>query len=104
MKEADVQTAMDSMRADLTKQFREMDAAKAAVRPVVGDVIAMDSAAQVYRFALDHMKVEHKDTPDAGLANLFKVASSVSAKSATPQVAHDAAIRAVNVPGLERFS
>lgn len=104
MREADVQTAMDSMRADLTKQFREMDAAKAAVRPVVGDVIAMDSAAQVYRFALDHMKVEHKDTPDAGLANLFKVASSVSAKSATPQVAHDAAIRAVNVPGLERFS
>ena len=108
MKEEDVKTAMDSMKAsltaDLTKQFREMDAAKAAVRPVVGDVIAMDSAAQVYRFALDHMKIEHKDTPDAGLANLFKVASSVSAKSATPQVAHDAAIRAVKVPGLDRFS
>lgn len=104
MKKEDVETAMDSMRADLAKQFREMDAAKAAVRPVVGDVIAMDSAAQVYRFALDHMKVEHKETPDAGLANLFKVASAVSAKSATPAVAHDAALRAVKVPGLDRFS
>ena len=103
MKEADVQTAMDSMRADLTKQFREMDAAKAAVRPVVGDVIAMDSAAQVYRFALDHMKVEHKDTPDAGLANLFKVANGRKVEQAPVSLASDAAI-AATIKGLDRFS
>lgn len=103
MKEADVQAAMDSMRADLTKQFREMDAAKAAVRPVVGDVIAMDSATQVYRFALDHMKVEHKDTPDAGLANLFKVANGRKAEQAPVSLASDAAI-AATIKGLDRFS
>lgn len=103
MKEEDVKTAMDSMRADLTKQFREMDAAKAAVRPVVGDVIAMDSAAQVYRFALDHMKVEHKDTPDAGLANLFKVANVRKVEQAPVSLASDAAI-AATIPGLDRFS
>ena len=103
MKEEDVKTAMDSMRADLTKQFREMDAAKAAVRPVVGDVIAMDSAAQVYRFALDHMKVEHKDTPDAGLANLFKVANGRKVEQAPVPLASDAAI-AATIKGLDRFS
>lgn len=107
MKEEDVKTAMDSMKAsltaDLTKQFREMDAAKAAVRPVVGDVIAMDSAAQVYRFALDHMKVEHKDTPDAGLANLFKVANGRKVEPAPVSLASDAAI-AATIPGLDRFS
>lgn len=107
MKEEDVKTAMDSMKAsltaDLTKQFREMDAAKAAVRPVVGDVIAMDSAAQVYRFALDHMKVEHKDTPDAGLANLFKVANGRKVEQAPVSLASDAAI-AATIPGLDRFS
>lgn len=103
MKEEDVKTAMDSMRADLTKQFREMDAAKAAVRPVVGDVIAMDSAAQVYRFALDHMKVEHKDTPDAGLANLFKVANGRKVEQAPVSLASDAAI-AATIKGLDRFS
>lgn len=103
MKEEDVKTAMDSMRADLTKQFREMDAAKAAVRPVVGDVIAMDSAAQVYRFALDHMKVEHKDTPDAGLANLFKVANGRKVEQAPVSLASDSAI-AASIPGLDRFS
>lgn len=104
VKEDDVKTAMDSMRADMRKEFRELEAAKHAVRPVVGDVIAMDSAAGVYRFALDHLKVEHKETPDVGLANLFKVAAATQAKSATPAVAHDAAHRAVKVPGLDRFN
>jgi hypothetical protein len=103
MKEEDVKTAMDSMRTDLTKQFREMDAAKAAVRPVVGDVIAMDSAAQVYRFALDHMKIEHKDTPDAGLANLFKVANGRKVEQPPVSLASDAAI-AATIKGLDRFS
>lgn len=104
VKEEDVKTAMDSMRADMRKEFRELEAAKHAVRPVVGDVIAMDSAAGVYRFALDHLKVDHKETPDVGLANLFKVAATAQAKSASPAVAHDAAHRAVKVPGLDRFN
>lgn len=104
VKEEDVKTAMDSMRADMRKEFRELEAAKHAVRPVVGDVIAMDSAAGVYRFALDHLKVDHKETPDVGLANLFKVAATAQAKSVSPAVAHDAAHRVVKVPGLDRFN
>lgn len=72
----DMQKAMDSMEATLRKRL--MDAAEAArdVRPVVGDVIGMDSAADVYAFALDHMKVDHTDIKDGrALRALFKVAN-----------------------------
>lgn len=93
-----VTAAMDEMRAG----FRALEAAKSAVRKIVGDVIGMDSAEQVYRFALDHLKVDHKETPAAGLANLFAVASKVSAAPA-PKVALDAASVAKEIKGLERF-
>ena len=104
MKKDDVDTAMDSMRKDLEKQFRDLDVAKSAVRSKVGEVIGMDSAESVYRFALDHMKVDHKETPAAGLANLFKVASSVGqTKAPVNIIAADAAI-AKAIPGLDRIS
>lgn len=103
MKKDDVDTAMDSMRKDLEKQFRDLDVAKSAVRSKVGEVIGMDSAESVYRFALDQMKVDHKETPAAGLANLFKVASSVGdPKTPVNLIASDAAI-ASSIPGLDRF-
>lgn len=103
MKKDDVDTAMDSMRKDLEKQFRDLDVAKSAVRSKVGDVIGMDSAESVYRFALDQMKVDHKETPAAGLANLFKVASSIGdTKTPVNLIASDAAI-ASSIHGLDRF-
>lgn len=103
VKQDDVATAMDSMRKDLTKQFRELEMAKSAVRSTVGDVIGMDSAAGVYRFALDHLKVDHKDMPAAGLGSLFKVASERSASPAhVNTIAADAAIASA-IPGLDRF-
>lgn len=92
-----VNTAMDSMRAE----FRDLEKAKQAVRVAVGDVIGMDSAEQVYRFALDHLKVDHKTMPAAGLATLFSVASS---KSSPRKVAMDSASPKLTIPGLERFS
>lgn len=97
-----VSTAMDSMRKELMDQNRELRAAEKAVRPVVGDIaVAMDSAEQVYRFALDHMKVDHKDMPAQGLATLF---SAVSTKPATRNIAQDSAMKMPNIKGLERFT
>lgn len=96
--EEEVKTAMDSLRAE----FRELEKAKQAVRPVVGDVIGMDSAEAVYRFALDNMKVDHKDMPAAGLATLFSVASAKK-ESAPARVAMDSATVAKAIPGLARF-
>lgn len=102
MKEEDVNTAMDSMRKDLTKQFRDLEQAKADVRPTVGDVIGMDSAPSVYRFALDQMKVDHKDLPDAALGKFYALAADRKAVK-SPLIANDAATVA-NIKGLDRFS
>lgn len=97
--EEGVKGAMDAMR----QEFRALEAAKVAVRPVVGDVIAMDSAEQVYRFALDHMGVDHKDMPAAGLARLFTVAAERS-KAPAPRIANDSAAVRKTWPGLDRFN
>lgn len=107
MTKEDVDTAMDSLSKSLTlsltKQFKDLEVAKSAVRGAVGDVIGMDSAAGVYRFALDHLKVDHKDMPDAGLGSLYKVASERSAAPApVNHIAADAAIASA-IPGLDRF-
>lgn len=102
MKEDDVTAAMDSMRKDLTKQFRELEQAKADVRPTVGDVIGMDSAPSVYRFALDQLKVDHKDMPDAALGKFYALAADRRAVK-SPIIANDAATVAT-IKGLDRFS
>jgi hypothetical protein len=61
--------------------------ARTAVEGTVG-VVALDSAEAVYRFALDHLKVEHKELPAASLAALY----TASAKAGTaPAIATDAA-------------
>ena len=96
--DAKVTAAMDSMR----QEFRALEKAKADVSPVVGDVLGMDSAGDVYKFALKHMGVDYSGMPDAGLAKLFSVAS---VKKAEPQrtVAMDSASVKKAIPGLERF-
>lgn len=61
--------------------------ARKDVESTVG-VVAMDSAEAVYRFALDHLKIDHKELPAASLAALY----TASAKAAvTPVIATDAA-------------
>ena len=63
--------AMDEFKADL----RAADEARRAVRTVVGDVLAQDSAEGIYSFALDQMKVDHKDvTGVPALRALFNLA------------------------------
>jgi hypothetical protein len=73
--------AMDEFRRDL----RDAEDARRAVRPVVGDVIAYDSAADIYDFALDQMKVEHAGVKDpVALRALFN-ASRTASKPAVRQ-------------------
>ena len=76
--------AMDSFRAEL----REAEDARRAVRPVVGDVLAQDSAESIYGFALDQMKVERKGVSGVpALRALFNLAQQ-AAKPA-PRMAFD---------------
>jgi len=70
-----------------------IDTARRDVAPLVGQiVVAMDSAEAVYRFALDTVKVSHKDVPAAALAHI--VAAEVRARKASAAPANDA----VSVP------
>jgi hypothetical protein len=85
---ATVEAAMDSMRVG----FKQLEQAKVDVRPIVGDVIGMDSAEQVYRFALDQMSVDHKDMPAPGLRTMFNALKDRRAPAKhSPQMAQDSA-------------
>lgn len=85
--EEKVTAAMDSMRVE----FRQLEQAKVDVRGVVGDVIGMDSAEEVYRFALGKMGHDHKDMPAAGLRTMFNAVKDVKAPRPAPRIAEDSA-------------
>lgn len=99
MKKEEVEAAMDSMR----QEMREAAEAAREVRPVVGD-LAMDSAVEIYGFALDHMKVDRKGvTGVPALRALYRVAASHNSKQG-PVVAQDSAGLAAKFPAATRFS
>lgn len=89
MKKEDVKAAMDALRKDL----RSAEEARRDVREIVGDVFDIEAAPDVYKFALDHMKVDCKDVKDeAALRALFKVAAKANKTVPhTPRFAQDAA-------------
>lgn len=105
MKPEEVKAAMDSYGNKLRAEMREANEARADVRQVVGDVIGMDSAAEIYGFALDHLKVDRKGVEGAAaLRALFKVAAAGKTATATaPNVAQDSAGLAAKFPGAARF-
>lgn len=76
------QDAADAARAEVHALY----GARKAVETIVG-VVALDSAEAVYRFALDHLKVEHKDTSAPGLPALYE--ASAKAAAAPPAIAQD---------------
>ena len=99
MKKEEVTAAMDGLR----KELREANEAAREVRHIVGDV-AMDSAAEIYGFALDHMKVDRAGVEGApALRALFKVAAANKASTAPVHVAQDSAGLAAKFPGAARF-
>lgn len=104
MKPEEVKAAMDSYGNKLRAEMREANEARADVRQVVGDVMGMDSAAEIYGFALDHMKVDRAGVEGApALRALFKVAAANKASTAPVHVAQDSAGLAAKFPGAARF-
>lgn len=94
----DVETAMDSVK----REMREANEAANEVRATVGQVMGMDSAAEIYGFALDHMKVDRAGVEGAAaLRALYRVASK--SVSPAPVVALDSASAEKQFPGLARF-
>jgi hypothetical protein len=103
MKKEEVKAAMDAQAKGLREEFRALELAKADVNPVVGDVLGMDSACEVYGFALDHLKVDRKGVEGIpALRALYKVASKVQAEVPV-LMAHDSAGVTEKFPGANRF-
>ena len=97
--EEDAQPAMDAAlvakirsdaKQDAMKAYRELRAAEADVRPLVGEIAAMDSAEDVYRFALDSLGIEHQGVHPTAYPALIAMAKSKQA-SQPSRVAMDAA-------------
>lgn len=98
-KDEKVEAAMDSFKKDL----RDADEARRAVRSVVGDVIAQDSAEDIYGFALDHLKVDRKGvTGVPALKALFTLASSRT-DTLVAHIAQDSAGLVTKFPNATRF-
>jgi len=69
------------------REFRAIEDAKAEVRPFVGDVLACDSAAGVYRDALEKLGRSTYSLPPAALPAVFRAWTRRGARS---RVAMDA--------------
>ena len=105
MKKDEVKAAMDSLEKRIEKKHADAREAERDVRPVVGDVIGMDSASDIYGFALDHLKVDRNGVEGIpALRALFKVASAKSTGGVTATVAMDSAGLKERFPNANRFS
>jgi hypothetical protein len=102
MKKEEVKAAMDSMEKNLRERFMAAAAAARDVRKTVGEV-AMDSADEIYAFALDQMGVDHKDVEGvAALRALYRVAADKPAPSKA-SVAMDSKSADQRFAGLARI-
>ena len=102
MKKKDVDRAMDSLGKKLRTQFKDAAEAARDVRTVVGDVIGMDSAAEIYGFALDQMQVDRKGVEGvSALRALFRVAGNRRAQA--PMIVSDSTELEKRFPNVARF-
>jgi len=106
-KKQEAKAAQDAMRAEIMAHIVAMDSAKREVRPVVGEIqVAMDSAADVYKFALKQMGVAFDGMPDAGLGILFNnmlKAKAAAPKAKRPMAADSGESTFTAIPALKRF-
>ena len=104
--DARITAATESAITAYARSRDAMDEARAIVLPIAGEVHGMDSAADVYRFALDGAKIDHAGvTETAALRAMVKM---IPAGRDEPQpIALDAKARG-NVhemfPALRRFA
>jgi hypothetical protein len=76
--------------ARVMKRMQDLRAAEKEVQPLVGEVAAMDSAEDVYKFALDAAGVDLTDVPSSAYRSLVKMQLAHAAAPKTPRVAMDA--------------
>lgn len=73
--DAAITAAREGGKADALAEFKAIREAEEAVRPLVGTVVAMDSAEAVYRFALDSLGIDAKGIHASALPAMVKLAA-----------------------------
>lgn len=108
MAKEEAKAAMDAaIKAGIAKEREAMKAANVArldVRGVVGDVLALDTAAEIYGFALDNMGVAHKGVNNAvALKAIFDAANMATSGKPAATIAQDSAAVVEQFPDLNRI-
>ncbi|EMO7792458.1 DUF2213 domain-containing protein [Citrobacter freundii] len=88
--DAAIRLAQDGATKKAAQNFRAVREAEQAVRPLIGDVVAMDSADDVYRTALEQSGVDIKGVHPSAFPSLVKMAISQKENS-RPVIAQDSA-------------
>lgn len=86
-----IRLAADGATKKSAQNFREVREAEQVVRPLIGDVVAMDSAADVYRTALEQSGVDIKGVHPSAFPSLVKMAISQKESSRPAPLAQDSA-------------
>ncbi|MBN1085626.1 DUF2213 domain-containing protein [Erwinia aphidicola] len=87
--DAAIRLAQDSAAKQAAKNFREVREAEQAVRPLIGDVVAMDSAADVYRTALEQSGIDVKGIHHSAFPAMVQMAISQKQNSRPSLIAMD---------------
>jgi hypothetical protein len=85
MDEKRVQEMVDAARAGALTEAAAIRTAEREVEPFIGEVAAMDSAAGVYKLALDHLKVDLTGVPESAYGAVLRT----QPKPGTVTVAQD---------------
>lgn len=86
-----IRLAADSATKTAAENFRRVREAEQAVRPLIGDVVAMDSAEDVYRTALEQAEVDVTGVHPSAFPSLVHMAIQQKENSRPAPLAQDAA-------------
>lgn len=85
-----IRLAADSATKKAAQNYRALREAELAVRPLIGDVVAMDSAEEVYRTALEQHGIDVKGIHHSAFPAMVQMAISQKQNS-RPVIAQDSA-------------
>jgi hypothetical protein len=87
--DAAIKSAVSAAETATVKRMNAIRQAEKEVQPLIGEVVAQDSAEAVYKLALDHAKVDLSGVPTAAYGAMVRMLGKPA--EAKPRVAMDAA-------------
>lgn len=89
--DAALKLATDHATKVAAKNFQAVRVAETEVRPLIGDVVAMDSAEEVYRTALEQAGLDINDVHPSAYRSMVKYAVAQKQIAKAPKLASDSA-------------